>query len=348
MMIQAVQIFTTNNSKSRAVNSKSNYMSRINNYSQPADTFTKSKNKSEVTFTGLHGAGWYGTQDDRNALSYKVQLTPEQIEENIRKARTRQAGISLSYSQLSEEAKRVGQAFKSMISIKNEFGRVASGHFKEMASISPEGSKIPIIGLLPQLASTLSGSFADRLNSYHTDLDGDFTEIIRRYWNNGINPICSDYWSASNSMLENLYGIDSSLKSKLDASIRNGHNQTSNNYDAIKASVDSLQGKLYPTFSKIYDKQIPKQAIRTAIKGVTLGLGGFGVEELLTGSLLESVMNIGTDSLAELALNPGLEALTSYGLDSIGNTAKEATHGKSSNIIQLSEKSLVNVLRKIR
>jgi len=348
MMIQAVQNFTTNNSKLRAVNSKNNYMSRINNYSQPADTFTKSQNKSEISFGNLHGAGWYGTQDDRNALSYKVQLTPGQIQENIRNSRTRQAGISTSYSQLSEEAQHVGQAFKSMISIKNEFGRVASSQFKEMAKISPQGSKIPVLGFIPQVLSGITGSFGERLLEYYTDLRGDMDGIIGRYWNDGVHQICSDYWDASNSMLENLYGIDSNLSSKLDASIRKGHDQIADNHKNIVTAIIKQSESLHPIAQKIAEKQGNKQAIRTAIKGVTLGLGGFGVEELLTGSLLESVMNIGTDSLAELALNPGLETLTSYGLDSIGNTAKEVSHGKSSKVLQLSEKSLVNVLRKIR
>lgn len=347
-MILAVSNLNTSNSKLRAVNSKNRYMSRTNNYSQSADTFIKSQNKSKISFGNLHGAGWYGTQADRDALNYKVQLTPEQVKENMRKARTRQAGILTSYSQLSEEAQHVGQAFKSMISIKNEFGRVASSEFKEMAKVSPKGSKIPIVGIVPQITSIFSGSFGDRLYEFYDRLSDDMIEIIGRYWNNGVNPICSDYWSASNSMLENLYGIDSGLKSRLDASIRKGHSQISDNNEAIRKSINALQAKLHPTYNNICEKQAGKQFLRLCIKGVTLGIGGFGFEEILAGPLADLLGDAATGSIAEALLNSGVDELVTQGLDSIGNTAKEISHGKSSKVLQLSEKSLVNVLRKIR
>lgn len=337
---------------------------RINYNKKLSSNFLKTQHNPKISFMGLHGASWYGTQADKDALNYQIKLTPDKVEENASKFGRfhHTKGLMLSCNTLGEDAKNVYGALIGMQSVLQKVGKVINEQFKEMASYKPKHSSIPVVGTGFQAYDYLSGNFERKMNEYYSGLREDMDDVIKVYWNNGLLRIYKDYNQSSHILgnkIKKKILIRPKLKSNLSKNIGLLQNQITKNYTKLNTAINNQSSGLYPVFNKIFEKQDKKQFTRTLVKLGTLAvelIGGFGLADTLVNSGADFLTSggdllagLGTNSFGQMiATNSSIDFLANVGLDSVGNTAKEVSHNKSSKIINLTEKSLVNVLRKIK
>ena len=256
-MIPTISISKLKNqaTKNRSYEVGYNHSNKNANANKIGGTFKKSKNISTVSFKGvldlmanygnkyrlLHEVDSYVKEEDRSALAYKIQLTPEIFKENIRNARKQKDGILKNYSQLDEEAQHVGQAFQSIINIRNAFKNDFDLALQKYIKMNPVGSKIPVFGAIPQFLSMLSMHFWEKLDCSRCpgDICNKSSEIKNKYWDNGVDKICNDYLKIGSAMLQDIHGhgLKPNIASKLYTVVEKGNTQIRTNLKSILESI---------------------------------------------------------------------------------------------------------------
>lgn len=113
----------------------------------------KSKNNKTISFHGYKGADNYGTPQNREALKYKVSITPQKIDEIIKNAKTTDEGLVNVYKAMASESKNVDEAIRGIDVILRHYLSTAKNRFAEISQKRPYGAKIPYIGVIPDLIS---------------------------------------------------------------------------------------------------------------------------------------------------------------------------------------------------
>lgn len=269
-----------NTSKNSSVNceEKRVYTNKVANSNQFSDRFTKSR----LTFTSLHGATWYGTQEDRDALAYRIQLTPQKINQNMKTAKNYSQGLVTNYLYLLNEAKRLNKAIGSVVGINKQYQGVVKDRATELAKMNPPGSKIPGVGIGVQIAAVLSGDFIDEIETGIKDLIGDYEEIKKLYLTKGLKPIVDGYLESSNHLLALTRSFKSlmvkhKLKQKLKVNIEKSQAGYRDYYTRVAAGMESMLFKLNKQLPEIVERQKTRQSQRlmkkAITKAITFGLG---------------------------------------------------------------------------
>jgi len=105
-------------------------------------------------------------------------------------------------------------------------------------------------------------------------------------------------------------------------------------------STMNIKQKMADNSEKVATKQMSKQLGRTIKKGVMF---------FLTYGLADFAVDVGLDAFTDHGLDHITDEIADLKLDDIsGNVAKEIAGSKSSRIINLTDRSLINVLRRIK
>lgn len=353
------------NLKSTSKNYKNIYMSNCNSSSQANevnDTFIKSQGSKNISFSGYKGADGYGTRTNREALSYRVQLTPEIIKRNMQNASTAEVGVNKNFNLLTNEVNHYSQALAGALSISNDYSNISVARYNEIKEMAPKGSKILFVGVIPQLGSVVTGSFKRKIERYCTELTDDIDDVIHTHIFGNIESIINGYNKAHDAFVETLPSLNNNtLKNQYLRSLDATGDKLNKNTAFVCGLFNQKREISLANKAAVIGIQHKAQATRTGIKtvmNVVLGSGLVG----LTG-LDEVIANAGIPVLSKVVgadlLGHAISAVSNDVIESVawvtmeeldsGNLAKESlSHSKSPNIIKLTEKSLINVLRKIR
>lgn len=116
--------------------------------------------------------------------------------------------------------------------------------------------------------------------------------------------------------------------------------QIDGGYEKLEDSAINTIQKMADNSGKVSDGQMSRQLQRSIRKGVMFFLT-YGVEDF--------ALDVGMDHLTDLGLDHITDEIADLNLDDIsGNVAKEISHENPSKILHLTDKSLVNILRKIK
>lgn len=235
-----------------------------------------------LSFKGYRGSDWYGLQENKDTINYKIQLTPKKIDTIMKQAKTTDDGLFIVYKTLSHEAKPISNAFKSFNVICKQYMAVTERRLQDISKMNPKGSKVPVVSIIPQATSMLSGSFQKKLEKEINDLFQDFHGIVDKCFNKRINQMITDYLNLNIYVKEGIQYVtmlqgESPLRNTLLEKVTNNRDSCINGYTKLGNNLKTLEKKLSSTFSLILEKQIEKQSFRllkkTAIKLITFGVG---------------------------------------------------------------------------
>jgi len=147
---------------------------------------------SKVSFAGYLGAERYGSQENREALRYRLNLTPERINDIMRSAPSTDEGLLAVYRKLAEESKHVDQAFLGFNAINKQYMFVANEGIKRLFTDYVESARTRVIGSTKHLASRVTGG-RGRLEESLKDIASDFDDINQTYLEQGLNPLVGSY-----------------------------------------------------------------------------------------------------------------------------------------------------------
>lgn len=360
-MIKAI---SSSNLKLTSKNSKNTNMANCNNHSQvnvANDIFIRSQKSKNISFSGYKGANGYGTQANRDALSYRVQLTPEIIKQSIQSASTVEQGIDKNYVLLGNEVKHYSQSLANALSISNDYSNVSVKRYNEIKKMAPKGANIWFIGAIPQWASVITGKFKQRVERNCTELTDDIDDIIHTHIFGNVESIMNGYNKAHDAFVETLPSLNNENKRRQYIKALDITGDRLNKNTALVCGIFNQKREIaLANKAAVISSQHKAQVMRTGVKTVMNVLGGgligiAGVDEVIANAGIPIVSKVmGADLLGQaisVVSSNVIESVawvTMEGLDS-GNLAKESlSHSKSSNILKLTEKSLINVLRKIR
>lgn len=209
-----VQTNRLNNTYSNFNNSKCIIRTVNNDISK--DTFTVSNPKSKISFEGYKGYRWYGTDEDRKALKYIMELTPHKIDNIIEAASSRDRGILDAYTELTQtEYPRIHKAFSSFARISTEFTKVADGRFKELAGMNIDGSGLPLVGFTLQVMG--GPAFIDEMRNQQHEVLNDIYNIVECYWYGDQPSVSIPPWGSFNTGVSS-YGVIGKLQDYCESS----------------------------------------------------------------------------------------------------------------------------------
>lgn len=299
----------------------------INNNLQ-RDTFIQSNKSRNIAFGSYKGYGWYGSQSDRAALQYKIQLTPTRISDIVETvAKCRDHGIVQSYMEFCEESKRVGQALQGMGNIIKEFKKVGGTRLREIAGMKLEAPMvirvIPLVNLIP------SFTHIDDVEAALNDVQEDSNGITRNYWNNGLLPMVEDYYTTADALhsyvkrylrtpddisYHNLVLRKSNERYiKMDKNIKSAKKQVGDKFGNLLTDLNNTSSTFSSKEEEIFNKQKNGQVKRFFAKAVLAGLdcglgdyvmdhAGILVKSDAFGDLLDAVNS------TDLDLGKGLDS----------------------------------------
>lgn len=325
-MIQRISTFKLEDQITKTKNNETdyNYSKKINNYNKMEDTFTKSKNVSTVSFKGLldimanngsqyrllQTVGAYAKPEDKSALAYKIQLTPEIIEENMKSNWNHEKGILESYSLLDEEAGHVKQAFNSFLNIRNAYKADFASSIEKFVKVDPVGSSVLGLGAIAQFLSMASGNFWNKLDCMLSrgDIEDNSSSIKYRYWDDGVVKICDNYLKSSNFILQTVekYHIGKKRASQLRSSIELGNKQIDANLTGILKVVKLEDAKMEKAYTRALGEQRARQFGRTAIKSVSFDIMESLpniLKDLTSSTIVDSLMNVDAVKYAKYGLS---------------------------------------------
>ena len=243
---------------------------------------TFSDNIYTQNFSGYKGIETYGTEKNQKAMEYKILLTTQKIDEIMRSAKSTDEGLLQCYKLLSTEHNNISEAFRGMNVIIKHYLTVANKRKEEIIEKRPYGSKIPLIGLIPDYISQKTGGFANRIQGYTNDLVDDFNDIITVRFHQQLNKMVTDYKSLNDHFTKGIEYIndikgESDLRQKIyqAAQIKSENNKIK--YNSLYKNLTSLRETLTKMGEEIILKQNKNQntriMIKSAIKLITAGLG---------------------------------------------------------------------------
>lgn len=233
-------------------------------------------------FSGYKGIETYGTERNQKAMEYKISLTPEKIDEIMRTASTTDEGLLKVYKLLSAENNNVSEAFRGMSVIVKHYLTIANKRKEEILEKRPYGSKIPLIGLIPDYFSKRTGGFVTRIQGYTNDLIDDLNEIIKIRFHKQLNKMVTDYKLINDHFTQGIEYIndvkgENSLRQTILKATQIKVDNNKNKYNNLFKNLTSLSETLTKMGNEIILKQNKNQnrriIIKSVIKIVTAGLG---------------------------------------------------------------------------
>lgn len=233
----------------------------------------KSKNNKTISFHGYKGADNYGTTQNREALKYKVSITPQKIDEIIKNAKTTDEGLVNVYKAMASESKNVDEAIRGIDVILRHYLSTAKNRFAEISQIRPYGAKIPYIGVIPDLISKKTGGFINRIQGYTDDLIEDFSKIVDDYFHSSINGMITKYREADNHLkggIEylNLIQGENNERAIIKNNLSVKRNALDNKYNQLEANLQSLNKTIFNIANKVIKQQSKNQNKRITVKAL--------------------------------------------------------------------------------
>lgn len=217
---------------------------------------------SQICFSGRLGADGYGVQEDRDALKYRLKLTPRRINDIMRDAKSIDEGLLDVFRELKQESRQVDKAFIGFKTINSHFWSVANstiGHLNEDIKK----------GFVRHLASRAAGGKGN-LESQLYDVGIDFDEIVQTHFNQGLATLANSYEATTQYFQEGIEYVNmrkgsSPWREKLLERTRElleKHNKTGKNFEAaLEKQVDLLVNRS-TTVLENYSKRTGKSVIK--------------------------------------------------------------------------------------
>lgn len=362
-MIKPLSIMHSNNADSKftVINSKSSSTYNSIQFNQDCDVFIKPQKHKNISFTGYRGANGYGSQADRDALSYRVRLTPEVIRRNLQASPTVQEGVAKNYGLLIVDVNHYSRALGGLLAIGTDYAKTAAHRYKEIKEMAPKGARIWVVGVVPQLASIFTGSFKKQVERYCTELTDDIDAIVNTHVFGNVESMIDRYNQAHDGFVETLPGLKShALKKKYIDALDITSDKLNRNIAFACGVFNKLRDTSYANKAAVIGAQHKSQVTRTTLKVGMNAIGGgllgtLGVDELIAQAGIPLLSNVaGADLLGNAISGVSNEVIASVSevtLENIGsgNLAKERLiHSISSGARRMTEGSLVNVLRRMK
>lgn len=242
----------------------------------------KLENNSNISFKGYKGADNYGTVENREALKYRVKITPQQIDEMVQKAKTTDEGIVRVYNLVNSETKNINEAMRSLDVIVKHYLSTAKHRFEEIGQKRPYGSKIPIFGIIPDAVSKKTGGFINRIQGYTNDLIDDFSKIIDDYFHSSINEMITKYRVADNHLRDGIEFVDtiqgeSQNRKIVKESLSNKRKSIDSRYNRLENNLRDLNKTVTDIANNVLKRQAKKQNTRITIKAlIKIATAGHG------------------------------------------------------------------------
>ena len=238
---------------------------------------------SQVVFTGNPDSNdyrFYGIEDNRKDLAYKIKLTPEKIDAIIQSAPTTEIGILTAYTQLNEEKGKINKSIRAFSVIRNQYNEKFKMEISQLYNRNPKGSKIPIIGIVAQYSETvLTNAFTNRLINETDKLTALYDSICEHYYQNGIHQQIEDYLALNKYLSEGIEYVNyiESKNPKYEKyleKLEQSKTQLTQTDTKIADSLTSTKEKYQREYGKMLEYQEKKQTKRIAKKTTTILVSG--------------------------------------------------------------------------
>lgn len=230
-------------------------------------------NRQKVNFKGYRGAEFYGCPDNRKALNYKTLLTTEKIDEIIKSAPTLDEGILNAYKEISSEHQNVKAAFGGFNVIIRQYFEVMKRRMDKIMKMDPKGSRIPIVGYVSKYTAMLTDKFINRVIREARSLGDDYTDIIEKYFNNGLNNVLNNYLKVNKHLSDgvdyvNIVKGPNELRNQVSEKLKKNRDTYITNYDKLNLSLGEMEQKVNLALVKLVEKQQKKQNTKFIISSV--------------------------------------------------------------------------------
>lgn len=280
MIIQSIK----RNSSNIDLKQKNEIAHVKNNLRVQSDVFLKTNSK--LSFTGLLGADKYGSQEDKNQLKYKVQLTPNKIDEIMKEAKTTDEGLLNVYSVLKEDTKNINKAFSCFKAINTQYKIFNKLIMQQIANANPSCSKIPVVNQITLPISNMTGSFQNKITKHMESLLDDFDDINEVNINKGLVPMLNDYNDVSDYFKKGIEYVnfrngESIFRTSLITNLNNTQEKFINGYHNVTQSLESQAEIFLENANKILERQaerlnerVEKMTIKKIIRWGTIIIAG--------------------------------------------------------------------------
>lgn len=249
------------------------------------DAFIKTKKNMNVSFTSLLGANGYGAQEDRDALGYKLQLTPPKINNIMQEAKSTDEGLMAVHKMFLEETAHIKQAFLGFKAINQQYLFFSNQIMGEIMNSNPKGAKIPVVNQITLPISNFTGSFQKKIINDLTKLFEDHDEIAEKYVNKGLYPMVNDYSKISTYIQDGIEYVNmrqgnSPIRDKILENVANYQETYEDHYiklkNAVENQVDRIQQKGFGILENQAERQgerVNKMAIKKLARWVMILAG---------------------------------------------------------------------------
>lgn len=208
------------------------------------------------------GAEWYGTDEAKKALSYKIQLTPSKINTIMETAKNTDEGLLTVYTEFSNETQKVDQAFDWLNPILFQYRHFKNEKIKELSNMSPPGAKAPYVGLFIDAIDKIKGGTRDKRAVGIWGLSEDFKSIIDKYFNKGLTPIVSDYVKSNKYIQDGIAYVNmmkgtSDFREKINSMLVQNNNNYKIRHNDLRKNLTVMGTELSDNFAYfLSDKKI--------------------------------------------------------------------------------------------
>lgn len=243
--------------------------------------------KSNISFKSYLGAEQYGSPKIRENLAYRVQLTPEKINEIMKNAKTTDEGLVAIFKVLAGESKHVDQGFMAFNFINRQYMTVANRRIQTLVDTYVKNENGKPVGTAKHLSSRVTGG-KGRLEDHLKDLLTDFDDINTKYLEGGLNPIIIAYAKVSEYFQEGIDYVNirkgsSPLRENLLENTKKIIEKYENPYERLFAKIEKQGNYLvnnsnnvlgsYLKLTKQSLKKIGKFAFKVARRFIMQGAG---------------------------------------------------------------------------
>ncbi len=231
------------------------------------------KNTYNPSFTQYYGAEFYGTDRERDALKYRVQLTPEKVDNIFKNASSTDEGISRTIVEMNKEMKGLTDAFSGIDVINSHYRIISMQRFKEIAKERPHGSSIPYVGVAFDYLAKLTGGFLRRVGGYTDDIIEDYNQITKIYFEDSINSMVKDYRTVDDYFRNGIEFVSmrrggSETIDQVSEALLERRKFVDTTYESLGAGLKGIGEVLEQRAAEIIKAHNKKQNIRMGIKTV--------------------------------------------------------------------------------
>lgn len=303
-----------NNIKSQNSNSKNEiFLNPISlNKISNKDTFSR----NDISFKAYHGYSWYGTQADKDALKYKLILTPEKISKEIHNIHDiYDAGIMniKIYKAFIKDTEGVSFAHTAMSNIINKLSKEGTKCIKEASSMGTNTlvQKIPGVNIIAPAINV------SRATNKISDLYEDIHGIVENFWVSGLKSINDQRYISTRFALTTIGSVEKESGNTYNPNVRKIHanagvilNEIKNSsrkqdsqYSTINSRFNKTLGKLCEaSLSMLHTKE--SVALKGMIKKIVLLGLDLGISDGIVDNISDSV---NLDSISDIPSNTFLD-----------------------------------------